>query len=135
MPSAGTSGCEAKAGGTRAADIQKIPKINAFFIPRSPLPFPCGPVSAEPLSPRSGASQPQTAFSGRYSAGQSLLFNAGINNSNCKSKPHPCSFDLAAAAKALLCLADLNALHFDVTSCHAFHFRIKNGSIFDPEIE
>jgi hypothetical protein len=40
---------------------------------------------------------------------------------------------LAAAAEAMFRLAARNALHFGVT-CHAFHFHIKNGSIFDMEM-
>ncbi|MDR3176480.1 MAG: hypothetical protein LBU06_08120, partial [Desulfovibrio sp.] len=40
-----------------------------------------------------------------------------LRNSNFKSKLHPCSFDLAAAAQALFRLAARNASHFGVTSC------------------
>jgi hypothetical protein len=58
-----------------------------------------------------------------------------FSNSDSKSNPHPCGFDLAAAAKALFRLASRNASHFGMTSCHAFHFQIKNGNIFDLEME
>jgi hypothetical protein len=42
---------------------------------------------------------------------------------------------LAAAAQALFRLAARNASHFGVTSCHAFHFHIKNEDIFDMKME
>jgi hypothetical protein len=44
-------------------------------------------------------------------------------------------FDLAAAAQALFRLAARNTSHFGVTSCHAFHFQIKNEDIFDLKME
>ncbi|MDR3175993.1 MAG: hypothetical protein LBU06_05625 [Desulfovibrio sp.] len=55
--------------------------------------------------------------------------------SNFKSKLHPCSFDLAAAAQALFRLAARNASHFGVRSCHACHFQIKNDDISDLKME
>jgi hypothetical protein len=40
------------------------------------------------------------------------------------SKLHPCSFDVAAAAKALFRLAARNTSYFAATSCRGFQFHV-----------
>ncbi|MDR3175988.1 MAG: hypothetical protein LBU06_05600 [Desulfovibrio sp.] len=64
-----------------------------------------------------------------------VISHRGTSNSNVKSKLHPCSFDLAAAAQALFRLAARNASHFGVTSCHAIQRHIHTEDLFDRKMK
>jgi hypothetical protein len=52
------------------------------------------------------------------------------SHSNSREKLRPAIFSLSAAAGVLFRLASRNTSYFGVTSCHAFHFRIKIMVIF-----
>ena len=63
------------------------------------------------------------------------VIRLAVPYSNFKSKLHPCSFDLSAAAGTRSRLASRNALHFGAASCRGFQFQIKHKCMFDLELE